>query len=543
MNRFINERILNGPAAMIALSVAGMVAGCLLGSGVAHLQARDWLDHYAKLAVSQDNAALEEGRKALDVLKDSGYSFCSDPDVSHLRDVVFSSEHLKDSGRIRGGKIECSATGGRAERIAVPVPDYHLSDGTLAYNSLVPAQDALKRPALQLGSAYVVLDTNLPPSPGPIPMHLSVAMANGTNSQAAAPAGGPLQLTTDGIGSFGNTLYATRCSDLGFNCVTAYTSSSEAFGGEVDTIVESIFGGVLAGVLLAMALPFIFTPPGRDMGQQLRRAVQRGELKVFYQPIVNLETKQVVGAEALARWTDELGNEVSPDVFIKLAEEQGFVGLITKSVLERALSDLGDILRTRPAFRLSINITARDLVDPNFLTMLVSSLEQTNVKPASVVLEITERSASDSDEAMETIRNLRRLGHSIHIDDFGTGYSNLDKLLCLFADTVKIDKAFTKVIGTESVAAAILPQIMAMAKSLGLEVVVEGVETNYQADYFSPGEQKIYAQGWLYGRPTSIEEFLGFLADNRAIVRDPAKIGGFDTKPGALRVVSSRVVA
>jgi sensor c-di-GMP phosphodiesterase-like protein len=145
--------------------------------------------------------------------------------------------------------------------------------------------------------------------------------------------------------------------------------------------------------------------------------------------------------------------------------------------------------------------------------MLGETVKRARVSPKSVVLEITESSAADSVEAMETIRALRHMGHSVHIDDFGTGYSNLDKLLYLWADTIKIDKAFTRVIGTDSVTAAILPQILGMARSLNLEVVVEGVETEGQANYFSPTERhRIFAQGWLFGRPVPAEEFHAHLA-------------------------------
>jgi sensor c-di-GMP phosphodiesterase-like protein len=147
--------------------------------------------------------------------------------------------------------------------------------------------------------------------------------------------------------------------------------------------------------------------------------------------------------------------------------------------------------------------------------MLDEAVKRNKVRPKSLVIEITERATAASVQAMETIRALRRRGHSIHIDDFGTGYSNLDKLLYLWADTIKIDKAFTRMIGTESVSVAILPQILEMARSLNLEVVVEGVETDRQANYFFPSaEQHIFAQGWLYGRPVPAEEFQAQLADD-----------------------------
>ena len=123
---------------------------------------------------------------------------------------------------------------------------------------------------------------------------------------------------------------------------------------------------------------------------------------------------------------------------------------------------------------------------------------------------------------METIRNLRSRGHSIHIDDFGTGYSNLSYLLYISVDTIKIDKAFTQVIGTEAVSVAILPQILAMAKSLGLEVIVEGIETAQQQNYFFQPTQHMYGQGWLFGHPVPAEEFHILLAENWAKLSVPA---------------------
>jgi sensor c-di-GMP phosphodiesterase-like protein len=187
-----------------------------------------------------------------------------------------------------------------------------------------------------------------------------------------------------------------------------------------------------------------------DLPSQLSRALDSDKLQVVYQPIVNLATQMTVGAEALARWTNAAGEVIDPDVFVKIAEEKGFVSKITRSVLQHILHDFATTMRNRPGFRISMNVAGADLSDPTFLPMLDESLRRANVKPESIVIEITERSAADGEIAMETIRNLRRMGHSIHIDDFGTGHSNLDKLLYLFADTIKIDKAFTRVIGTDS---------------------------------------------------------------------------------------------
>ena len=130
---------------------------------------------------------------------------------------------------------------------------------------------------------------------------------------------------------------------------------------------------------------------------------------------------------------------------------------------------------------------------------------------------------------METLRSLRQQGHSVHIDDFGTGYSSLAYLHDLSVDAIKIDKAFTQAIGTEAVTVAILPQILAMAEALDLEVIVEGIETAEQADYFRASGQRYLAQGWLFGRPVPASEFRGLLA--KEANRDLVQVDG-DSRAG-----------
>jgi len=245
----------------------------------------------------------------------------------------------------------------------------------------------------------------------------------------------------------------------------------------------------------------------------LRRAIARDRLRVVYQPIVDLASRRIVGAEALARWTDEEGSTVGPDVFVRIAEQRGFVGEITRLVLRHVLRDFSGTLRSRSGFRVSINVAAADLADPGFPALLDTSMERAAVPAAALAIEITESSTALRDLAMETIRSLRRRGHSVHIDDFGTGYSSLAYLHELSVDAIKIDRSFTQAIGTGSVGVAILPQILAMAEALNLSVIVEGVETGEQADYFVAGPRPIFAQGWLFGRPISSEEFHRRLAE------------------------------
>jgi sensor c-di-GMP phosphodiesterase-like protein len=256
------------------------------------------------------------------------------------------------------------------------------------------------------------------------------------------------------------------------------------------------------------------------MAQQLRRAIRKEKLRLVYQPIVDLPTGRIVGAETLVRWTNESGIEVAPDVFVKLAEERGFVGSITKFVLRHALSDFYETLCTHPAFRLSVNVAAADLADSTFLPALDRALELAGIPADRLVIEITESSAVRSRIAIETIHRLRQKGHAVHIDDFGTGYSNLAYLHDLSVDAIKIDKTFVQAIGTDSVISAILPQILSIAEALKLEVVVEGVETFLQARYFADIGKPVLAQGWLFGRPVSAGELHRLLTEESQGIAD-----------------------
>ena len=510
----------------MTMAVVGMAAGCLLGYALGIFLAEAKLDEYATVVAVQQDASYDEALKVLASMKASPHPTCSDAELSYFRELVFRSIYLKDAGRIHGGRIDCSATADRPARtIGQFSSGFAQQDGTVAYNNILPIRDGeLKRSGLQLGNSYVVFAPQPPVSLGHFPMQLTYALNSPARQTAAIPAPAPLpdahpqapDLTVEGTSHQGNTLYATTCSATFFKCVTATATVTEALVGEGGMLVGGTMLGGLTGALLGMLVSYMFSR-SLNMEQQLRRAVANEKLELVYQPIVSMETEKIVGAEALARWTDEDGAIVGPDEFIKIAEARGFVTQITKQIIRHALKDFAETLRTREDFRLSVNVTAQDLCDPAFLPMLDEAVKKARIQPRSLVIEITESSTANRADAMETIRELRWRGHSIHIDDFGTGYSSLSYLLYLNVDTIKVDQAFTKAIGTESVTVAILPQILAMAAALNMGVVAEGVETEQQANYFSGAGREIHGQGWLFGRPMPVEEFLLLLKEDPAV--------------------------
>jgi sensor c-di-GMP phosphodiesterase-like protein len=310
----------------------------------------------------------------------------------------------------------------------------------------------------------------------------------------------------------GGKLFATRCSNRYPHCLTAAITVAQVY-----RMGRPLFAAFMAlGALAGGGLGFFGTLTyfrGGTMEQQLRKAIRNDQLHMVYQPVVDLNSGTVVGAEALARWTDDHGSRVDTNVFIRLAEDKGFVGEITKLALRHVLRDLGALLRDDPSFQVSVNVTAWDLAKAGFVPMVESALEQAGVRSQSVTIEITEDSTARHERAIEGIRQLRMAGHQVHIDDFGTGYSSLAYLQELSVDAIKIDRVFTQSIGTGSVTMGILPQIVAMADALHLEIVVEGIETEEQARYFVPSDKRIRAQGWLFGRPMPADVFLEKLAE------------------------------
>ena len=251
----------------------------------------------------------------------------------------------------------------------------------------------------------------------------------------------------------------------------------------------------------------------RSHTNQLKRAILMGKLSVVYQPIVELGTHRIVGAEALARWTDEDGESIRPETIVALAEAEGFVSEITRFVLTRSLEEIRPIIEWNPDFTLNINLSPADLTDPRLLLLLDESLNGTPVRPSNIAFELPERSTSDRDVAIAAIRRLRQRGHATFIDDFGTGYSNLSYLTELNVTGIKISRSFTATIGTDSVTASIIPQIIEVAKALHLEIVIQGIEREEQARYFAANNPAMLSQGWFFGHPVPAKGLMYLCAE------------------------------
>jgi diguanylate cyclase (GGDEF)-like protein len=234
---------------------------------------------------------------------------------------------------------------------------------------------------------------------------------------------------------------------------------------------------------------------------ELRHAIERGELRLLYQPKVELSSGRMTGVEALVRWAHPTKGMVPPDRFIPFAEQTGFIKTITAWVIDAAVRQGAAWRASGRARAISVNISAQDLLNPELGEILTRALERHGLPPQLLCLEITESGVmQDAARAIEVLKRVRDLGVGRSIDDFGTGYSSLSYVKQLIVDELKIDRSFLRGIVTDLKDRAIVLSTIELAHNLGLGVVAEGVEEQASADLLRElGCDQI--QGWLVAKP------------------------------------------
>jgi len=247
----------------------------------------------------------------------------------------------------------------------------------------------------------------------------------------------------------------------------------------------------------------------------LHGALERAEFAVHYQPVVDLSTGSMVSAEALLRWEHPDRGQVSPAEFIPVAEETGLIVPIGIWVMEQACQQLVHWQSIDPAMSVAVNLSVRQMAELEIIDQMKDILGRTGVRPEDVCLELTESVfADDIDRTGSTLRNLKALGVQLAMDDFGTGYSSLNYLKRFPFDVVKVDQAFVEGLGTDTSDTNLVAAIIAMAGSLGLEVIAEGVETEDQLAILQ-GLTCQQAQGYFLARPMVADAMSKLVAEYR----------------------------
>jgi len=253
--------------------------------------------------------------------------------------------------------------------------------------------------------------------------------------------------------------------------------------------------------------------------EQIRRGIKAGEFVPFFQPLVDLESRRLIGFEALARWRSPEGGLLEADCFIEAAERTGLVGPLTLSVMEQALKET----KNWPGhLKLAVNVSPVQFRDPRLAEQILKVLSESGFPPSRLEVEITEGALlEDRDQVLTIIRSLKNVGISISLDDFGTGYASLAQVNRLPLDRIKIDKSFITAMVDSDQTAALVNTIAGLGHNLDVPITAEGVESEQIRSAlagFGCGE----AQGWLFGHAISGEAVREFLA-----------MGGSENRPSA----------
>ncbi|HEX3428838.1 MAG TPA: EAL domain-containing protein [Candidatus Limnocylindrales bacterium] len=335
---------------------------------------------------------------------------------------------------------------------------------------------------------------------------------------------------------------------LGHPTVRVAASIGVALGGvggeTTDELLRNADVAMYAAKQSARGGAVVFQPALREVAAErsaqaarLRGVEERDELRLDYQPIVDLADERIVGVEALVRWQPSDGPVLMPGEWIDLAEETGDIVPIGRWVLREACRQAHDwqIRLGRSDLRISVNLSARQFREYDIVGTVDSILAETGLPPASLILEITESSLMRRTQAtIACLEGLRELGCHLAIDDFGTGYSSLSYLQRFPIDILKIDGSFVSAAGAGG--SAIARAIVDLGRTLNLEVIAEGIEEPEQARWLSDIGCR-FGQGYLFARPISAGAFEALLAEGAGLGRAPESAAdGFGTP--RLRIVS-----
>jgi sensor c-di-GMP phosphodiesterase-like protein len=480
-----------------------------------------WCESYAtEKALSLNNAQeilrrIEETssqfKEATERLAQADLPPCSPQDIKLMRQVDLGSSYMKAVGRVTHDTLLCTSQG-IMNPLWLGKPDLVTGQGVAEYfNKNLAGQPSHPLNVVAVGGFAMIVDPELafdvstegqdvelavfvPSAP-----HHDLVAAQGQNFLAEwfepIDQGSQSTILNDGY-----MVSRIRSSQWDLAVVVA-TPEIYIFRRIGHFAVFFIPLGVLCGAAFSLLVSLVARRYS-SFPTMLRRALKDDSLYVLYQPVVELETRRIIGAEALVRWKSRFA-DMRPDYFIPQAEECGMIQLITAQVLAMVARDLPQFLKIDPKFCVAVNVSAADLCDNRTIDAMEQFLSVSGARPENVEIEATERAFLQGPETAELIDALRAKGFSVAIDDFGTGYSSLSCLQSLSLDTLKIDRAFVETINTDGATSQVVLHIIEMAHSLHLEMVAEGVETEPQAQYLLKRGVR-YAQGWHFGRPMAI---------------------------------------
>ncbi|AOR65495.1 EAL domain-containing protein [Pectobacterium wasabiae] len=495
------------------ISFGSALLALFIGQGVLARLEQTQLLRYGQDVLNQGTAVAQEARGTIERVLALNNPPCSSADLKELRLLSFYSVYLRDIGRIKNNHLICSAGWG------ILNPPIYLLPPNLTTADGVQLWTAMKD----------VIDPRITADMASLNDVVAVTAAAAFRRFAQPPTGYNSALTTRNLGHiyqmFGNVdLSAFRekqyednswltmgkrqsfsCDPTLNICVLTQLDSAGILHRPWYVIASLLFLGLLIGAGSTFSYQ-LYYDRHQALPSQLKRAIKNQRFQVHYQPLISLPQRAIIGVEALARWKNERGDNVSPEYFINIAEKMGHLAELTRIITRQALHDMQPYLTRETPFLLSINLSVIDIVSPDYHHFLQQMCDEMGIDRTRIMLELTERSSTSYQTLANGLHALQHAGYKIALDDFGTGYSNLDYLSHLPFDMIKIDKIFVGAIGTDSVNAAMADLLFTLIKKLDVCVIIEGVETREQAAYILEQCPSAIMQGWYFGKAVALHD-------------------------------------
>ncbi|TYC90676.1 EAL domain-containing protein [Novosphingobium sp. BW1] len=465
-----------------------------------------------KVVVAADQV-MSANRLALDL---KGVTPCSDVALARMRSIDLGSTLLQAVGYTRDNAIVCSSID-RDARIELGEPSIRSNTGVEVWLNVRFEPEGPGYFVIGRGPYVAVVHKDLLLSFVEMQKGTAVAAISWSSRRVVmskgafdfAPFAGRAGLDK-AFWSGDHVVYLAKNSryDLAVGAAVPGFLVRQFFS---QTLVMLVPIGILIGLLLAAMLISIMRHR-TSSAALIRSGLMRDQFFVEYQPVIDLETGQIAGIEALLRWQCDGDREIGPDEFIPVAEESGLIHALTLRLFELIMRDAPRLLVLRPDLHIGINLSANDLHDPNLSERVGHLMAEAGLEPRNFVFEATERAFIDVERAGDAIRALRAMGARIAIDDFGTGYSSLSFLAQLDLDYLKVDKLFVHALGANTATSHVTERVIEIAKDLHLQVIGEGAETEAQVQMLRALGVE-YAQGFYFDRALDVSVLEARLAE------------------------------
>ncbi|GKW36250.1 EAL domain-containing protein [Pectobacterium carotovorum] len=487
------------------------------------------VDDFSDATVEHAGKIIQQATSALDILEQKFPPYCDNPHLDLLRKIAYDNDYIQDVVYIDGNRPRCSSMLSEINTMFLPAPDFHYKDvydiwykiesplnknkpmiyvGATRHLVVLNPRSFLDVPSYSYNIQYALLEKNKQDGR----VILSDLMSGNIYSRLTAGGNNPDRFYID------DKYYVLKPlpdSDLAL-VVRADKPANFSF------YLTIFFSALPIFMLISLMLSEIISRKSLTIQSPryvLNQALRQKEFELHYQPIIKLDTAQVVGCEALIRWRHSDGHLITPDSFIPMIRQVGLMKALTLFIINEALQTASVLKKSYPDMFVSINLEAAEFEDMSVFNYLVEQVAVYELKGANVNVELTESSMIEPQKAAPMVELYQQQGIDVAIDDFGTGYSGLSYLERVKANKLKIDKSFVGNISDHSPTDIVLSHIVSMAHCLNLHIVAEGIETPAQEAYLK-SLGVAYAQGWLYSKALTQEALITFLAEKGETASD-----------------------